>query len=51
MISLSYSTVSPLDGLMLTSEFTSLDEPTDASGVAAIAVLPTEGPDFIGSER
>jgi hypothetical protein len=38
---------------MLTDEIASLDEPTDASGVAAIAIaiLLANGPDFIGSER
>jgi hypothetical protein len=51
MIFLSSSTVSPFADLMLTSEFTSLDEPTDASGVAAIAAFPADGPDFIGAER
>jgi hypothetical protein len=30
---------------MMTGDFTSLDEPTDASGTA-IAVLPTNGPDL-----
>jgi hypothetical protein len=51
MISSSSSTVLPFVGLMLTGEFTSLDEPTDVSGVATIAVFPADGPDFIGSER
>jgi hypothetical protein len=31
---------------MLTGDFTSLDEPTDASRFAAIAVLPADGPDL-----
>jgi hypothetical protein len=51
MIFLSFSTVSSFAGLILTDEFTSLDEPTDASRVAAIEVFPADGPDFIGSER
>jgi hypothetical protein len=41
----------PFFGLMLTSEFTLPHEPTDASGVAAIAILPADGPNFFGSER
>jgi hypothetical protein len=35
---------------VLTGEFTSLDEPTDVSEVAAIAVFPANEPEFVGSE-
>jgi hypothetical protein len=38
-------------GLMLTGEFTSLEEPTDASEVDASAVFHTDGPEFIESKR
>jgi hypothetical protein len=41
----------PFVDLMLTGEFTSLDEPTDIFGVATIAVFPADRPDFIGSQR
>jgi hypothetical protein len=34
----------PFVGLMLAGEFTSLDEPTDISGVGTIAVFPSDGP-------
>jgi hypothetical protein len=44
MISSSSSTVLPFAGLMLTGEFTSLDEPTDISEVATIAVFPPIDP-------
>jgi hypothetical protein len=37
----------PFVGLMLTGEFTSLDEPTEVSEVAAIAVYTTDRPEFI----
>jgi hypothetical protein len=43
MILSSSSIVLPFPGLMLTVNFTPLDEPTDVSDVAAIAVfLPTD---------
>jgi hypothetical protein len=51
MSSPSSPTVLPFFGLKLIDGFPSLDEPTDISGVAAIAVLPVDGPDFIGSKR
>jgi hypothetical protein len=51
MISSSSSTVLLFAGLMLTGEFTSLDETTKVSEVAAIAVFLADGPEFIGSER
>jgi hypothetical protein len=35
----------------LTGEFTSLEEPTDDSDIAAVTVFPADGPDFVGSER
>jgi hypothetical protein len=35
----------------LTYEFTSLEEPTDDSDIAAIAVFPADRPYFVGSER
>jgi hypothetical protein len=35
----------------LTGEFTSLEEPTDDSDIAIVAVFPADGSDFIGSER
>jgi hypothetical protein len=41
----------PFIGLMLTGESTSLDEPTKVFEVAAIAVFPVDGFEFIGSER
>jgi hypothetical protein len=37
--------------LVLTGEFASLDEPTDASRVVRIVVSLADGPDFTGSER
>jgi hypothetical protein len=43
--------VLPFAGLMLIGEFTSLDEPTDVSDVAAIAIFPADRPEFTGSER
>jgi hypothetical protein len=53
MISSSYLIVSSLlfIGFMLIGEFTSLDEPTDVSKVAATAVFPADGPEFIRSEK
>jgi hypothetical protein len=48
MISLSSSTVFPLVGVMLTGEFTSLDEPSE---VVAVAVYLVDVPEFIGSDR
>jgi hypothetical protein len=51
MILSSSSTVLPLVGLMLTNEFTLLDELADVSGVAMNAVFSTDGPDFMGSKR
>jgi hypothetical protein len=47
MILSSSFTVLPFVGLMLTGKFTSLDEPTEVSEVAAIAVFPVDGPKFI----
>jgi hypothetical protein len=38
-------------GLRLTYEFTSLEEPTDDSDLAAHVVFPADEPEFIGSER
>jgi hypothetical protein len=38
-------------GLKLTGEFTSLEEPTEDSYLAADAVFHANGPEFIGSER
>jgi hypothetical protein len=35
----------------LTDEFTSLEEPTDDSDMAIVAVAPADGSDFVGSER
>jgi hypothetical protein len=35
----------------LIGEFTSLEEPIDDSDIAAVAVFPADGPDFVGSER
>jgi hypothetical protein len=35
----------------LTGEFTSLEEPTDDSDIAAVVIFPADGPDFVGSER
>jgi hypothetical protein len=35
----------------LTSEFTSLEEPTNDSDIAIVAVLLADGSDFIESER
>jgi hypothetical protein len=35
----------------LAGEFTSLEEPTDDSDLAADAVFPADRPEFIGSER
>jgi hypothetical protein len=35
----------------LTGEFTLLEEPTDDSDIAAVAVFPADGPDSVGSER
>jgi hypothetical protein len=35
----------------LTSEFTSLEEPTDDSDIAIIAVFAAHGSDYIGYER
>jgi hypothetical protein len=35
----------------LTYEFTSLEELTDDSDIAAIVVFPADRPDFVGSER
>jgi hypothetical protein len=53
MIFSSSSIVFPLlfVGLMLTSEFTSLDEPVEVFELASIAVYPADGPKFIGFER
>jgi hypothetical protein len=51
MISSSSFTVLPFVSLMLTGKFTSLDEPTEVSEVAAIAVFPADGPKFIRSKR
>jgi hypothetical protein len=53
MIFSSSSIVFPLlfVGLMLTSEFTLLDEPAEVSEVASIAFFPADGPKFIGFER
>jgi hypothetical protein len=41
----------PFVGLTLIGEFASLDEPTDASGVAMIVVSLADRPDFTGSEK
>jgi hypothetical protein len=38
-------------GWKLTGEFTSLEEPTDDSDLAADAVFSADGPGFIGSKR
>jgi hypothetical protein len=38
-------------GVKLTGEFTSLEEPTDESVIAADTVFSADGPDFVGSER
>jgi hypothetical protein len=38
-------------GLKLTDEFTSLKEPTRVFDFAADVVFPTDGPEFIKSER
>jgi hypothetical protein len=38
-------------GLMLTGEFTSLDEPIKVSEFDVVAVFPTDGPKFFGLER
>jgi hypothetical protein len=38
-------------GVKLTGEFTSLEEPTDESDIAADAVSPADGPDFVGYHR
>jgi hypothetical protein len=35
----------------LTSEFTSLEEPTDDSDIAIVVVFPIDGSDFVESER
>jgi hypothetical protein len=35
----------------LTGEFTSLEEPTDDSDIAIVAVLLADGSDFVESER
>jgi hypothetical protein len=35
----------------LTNEFTSLEEPTDDSDIAIVAVFPADGSDFVGFER
>jgi hypothetical protein len=35
----------------LTGEFTSLEEPTDDSDIAIVAVLLADGSDFVKSER
>jgi hypothetical protein len=35
----------------LTGEFTLLEEPIDDSDIAIVMVFPTDGSDFIGSER
>jgi hypothetical protein len=40
--------VLPFVSLLLTGEFTSLDEPIDVSRVAAIVIFPADEPDFIG---
>jgi hypothetical protein len=37
--------------LVLTGEFSSLDEPTDASRVVRIVVSHADRPDFTGSQR
>jgi hypothetical protein len=35
----------------LTGEFISLEEPTDDSDIAIVAVFSADGSDFVGSER
>jgi hypothetical protein len=45
------STVLPFAELMLTGEFTSLEEPTDISKIVTAAVFPADEPELIGSER
>jgi hypothetical protein len=35
----------------LTGEFTSLEEPTDDSDIAIVAVFAADGSDFVGSQR
>jgi hypothetical protein len=35
----------------LTGEFASLEEPTDDPDAVILSVLPTDGTDFVGSER
>jgi hypothetical protein len=37
--------------MKLTGEFTLLEEPTDDSDTAIVAVFPADGSDFVGSER
>jgi hypothetical protein len=53
MILLSSSTVSSIFSVdaKLAGEFTSLEEPTDDSELAADVVFSADGPEFIGSER
>jgi hypothetical protein len=34
-----------------TGEFTSLEEPTNDSNIATVAVFPADRPDSVGSER
>jgi hypothetical protein len=53
MSSLSSLSFSPLFPIVakLTSEFASLEEPTDDYVIAIVAVFPAEGFDFVESER
>jgi hypothetical protein len=37
--------------MKLAGEFTTLEEPTDDSDIAIVVVFPTDGSDFVGSER
>jgi hypothetical protein len=37
--------------MKLTDEFTSLEEPTNDSDIAIVAVFPADGSNFIGSQR
>jgi hypothetical protein len=53
MSSSSSSIFSPLFYIIakLPGEFTSLEEPTDDSDIAIVAIFPADGSDFVESER
>jgi hypothetical protein len=52
MVTVSSSILSSIFSIIvkLTGEFTSLEEPTDDSYIAIVAVFPADGSDFIGFE-